>query len=120
MRSKTIFFSLHFIQFQVKTGQSPMKCHGTGQMHEQVVGEPNYTLGGHSSRCLSRLVWKTGDFQRGAGPEAESRKAIRAHCGDMMTGSLGANAVWRFEGVAQAVNNEEICQQTVEAQPLGC
>lgn len=34
----------------------------------------------------------------------------------MMTGGLGANAVWSFEGVDLAVNIEETCQQSVETQ----
>lgn len=83
-----------------------------------MFGEPRCLLGGYSSRSLRSLVWKTGDLQHGAGPEAEARKPITLHRGDMTTGSLGANAVWRLEGVAQAVDNEEICQQTI--QTLGC
>ena len=54
------------------------------------------------------------------GPKAEARCLITAHRGDMMTGSLGADAVWRFEGVEQAVNIRESCQQAGETQPLGC
>lgn len=40
------------------------------------------------------------------------------HCGDMMTGSPGANAAQSFEGAEPAVNIEETCQQAVET--LGC
>ena len=50
----------------------------------------------------------------------EARWPITAHCGDVMTGSPGADAAWRFEGVEQAVNIEGACQQAVETQPLGC
>lgn len=54
---------------------------------------------------------------RGRGREACRSTACFS---DMMTGSLRANAVWRFEGGEQAVGIEENCQQTTVMQALGC
>lgn len=53
---------------------------------------------------------------------AKGRGQVAHHSalGDMMTGCVEADAAWRFEGVEQAVNIEETCQQAVETQPLGC
>jgi hypothetical protein len=54
------------------------------------------------------------ELQCGIEPKAETRGPITAHSGDMMAGSLGTRAIWRFERVVQVVNSEETCQQAVE------
>lgn len=81
--------------------------------------EQRYALGGYTCRNLAWLVWQSGQPQHGAAPKAQVRRPITAHHSDMMTGILGASAVWSFKGVEQAVIIEETCQQAVETQPLG-
>lgn len=82
--------------------------------------ENHATLGRHHRRCIAWPVQWSGSPRRGAGPKAETRRPSTAHGGDMMTGSLGATAVWSSEGADPAVNMEETCQQAASTQTLGC
>lgn len=84
---------------------------GTGQMgnghaHTQLLQLQGIRMAGAVARVVT--TWC----------RVKDRGFRIAHRGDMMTGSLGANAVWSFEGVEPAVNIEETCQQVVETQTV--